>query len=952
MLMLGVQGPRAGSAAPRKLTRPALSQNSPAEVFDVVQREGKFLPGAPFAYQAGPLPTNAWFQNFASAEEGDEKGKIFQMPYITMAHDFGLHVSQPEMDEGQTQVYEQTSGVSVGMAETEIADGPYAADWDELSFTLGWRSAVSGWIMQAPLVRGSPYVTAEFNGATPRISSLQQLRQHNGQAWISVDGVHNPCDGYTELSGRVFAVDLLEHDKTWLIFAPTNNGEQGSLKWVCKAQPFSLTATSQHTGAIRVALANDCTTGAHPAHCQGAPNGKDASQYARLLVEHAGAYPRGGKIEFSVDGDRGTMTWTWDIWYMVGFQKTKIVQLAWPVHKPLLYSASDPEKEVHASTPFKDVRGPTVAVVGDVWDLHYDLMPDIGFRAQRSIDPAMKQELLETLAGPQSGRWQSGLPDKDFQLLKKFQLGMGDTYFSGKLFGRLARLVPIADELGQSQESWFQEMVQRLTSAMEAWLKKESSTPFLYDLSWGGLVSCGCEVEDCDGMCEPTCKVGHDPADPQTCPGLNDPLGNFGNSVYNDHHFHYGYWVYAAAVLAKYNPTWEEKWREQLLALVRDYANPSEEDRSFPVVRHKDWFLGFSWASGPYFVYAKGRNQESTSEAVNAYYAVYTYGKALEDRQVEWARDLKDLGRIWTAMEAHGAETYWQVRDGSEVYNSADFPDHVIGILWEHSATHTIWFGKHDYQVSGIQLLPFTPASETYLKPDWVNQHFQEFQRDCQTDTMCSEGWSWTVCLEQAVVDKQGALGCINAVPEDYFDPDNDASGGNSMTNSLYWIATRPELDSSMIKQTSMPLASELPALSEPVDEGQYAQPVPGQVGEQSGLNAGIAQGLATHNMIAQYSSRSEPVYEAPAWRLLSSAFAGLALLASAAFFAYRASRGVGATCVDERTLFAGASSRVWSRAVTPEMLEEPARSQYFSMKASSAGAEIQEATGLNDETA
>ena len=32
--------------------------------------------------------------------------------------------------------------------------------------------------------------------------------------------------------------------------------------------------------------------------------------------------------------------------------------------------------------------------------------------------------------------------------------------------------------------------------------------------------------------------------------------------------------------------------------MVRDIANPSKDDHYFPVHRHKDWYMGHSWASG------------------------------------------------------------------------------------------------------------------------------------------------------------------------------------------------------------------------------------------------------------------------------------------------------------------------------------------------------------------
>jgi Glycosyl hydrolase family 81 C-terminal domain len=42
--------------------------------------------------------------------------------------------------------------------------------------------------------------------------------------------------------------------------------------------------------------------------------------------------------------------------------------------------------------------------------------------------------------------------------------------------------------------------------------------------------------------------------------------------------------------------------------LLRDFANPRENDRYFPFARHMDWFDGHSWASG-YTVFAAGKNQ-------------------------------------------------------------------------------------------------------------------------------------------------------------------------------------------------------------------------------------------------------------------------------------------------------------------------------------------------------
>ena len=64
----------------------------------------------------------------------------------------------------------------------------------------------------------------------------------------------------------------------------------------------------------------------------------------------------------------------------------------------------------------------------------------------------------------------------------------------------------------------------------------------------------------------------------------------------------------------------------------------------FQLKTTKDWFVGHSWAAG-IFPFADGRNQESSSESVNAWYAVSLYGLATGNERV------KDLGRLALASE-------------------------------------------------------------------------------------------------------------------------------------------------------------------------------------------------------------------------------------------------------------------------------------------------------------
>lgn len=70
---------------------------------------------------------------------------------------------------------------------------------------------------------------------------------------------------------------------------------------------------------------------------------------------------------------------------------------------------------------------------------------------------------------------------------------------------------------------------------------------------------------------------------------IQDPGLNFGQGYYNDHHFHFGYHIYAAAILSEFDRDWGRTHFEEVLLLIRDIANPSVKDEFFPVFRQKDW---------------------------------------------------------------------------------------------------------------------------------------------------------------------------------------------------------------------------------------------------------------------------------------------------------------------------------------------------------------------------
>jgi endo-1,3(4)-beta-glucanase len=141
---------------------------------------------------------------------------------------------------------------------------------------------------------------------------------------------------------------------------------------------------------------------------------------------------------------------------------------------------------------------------------------------------------------------QAAMMDLKWRLPPNYLLGAGDTYFSGKLLSRLARVLIVADEMGLSTSNAdFREALAHLRAGVTIWINGSAESMFLYDRSWGGLVMCGCDYQEQEGE---AAGFGHCANKFPNCSALVDQGQNFGAGFYNDHHYHFGYHIYAAAV--------------------------------------------------------------------------------------------------------------------------------------------------------------------------------------------------------------------------------------------------------------------------------------------------------------------------------------------------------------------------------------------------------------------
>jgi endo-1,3(4)-beta-glucanase len=253
-----------------------------------------------------------------------------------------------------------------------------------------------------------------------------------------------------------------------------------------------------------------------------------------------------------------------------------------------------------------------------------------------------------------------------------------DSYFGGKALYRLANLLTVAHDVDDTSAA--AALQSKLDAALERWTtpngcESRSSQCFVYDPVVKGVV------------------------------GLH---ASFGSDQFNDHDFHYGYFLYAASVAAKYRPSLTGRLESVMNLLAADIGTIGRST-AFPTRRLFDAYAGHSWASG-YAPFADGNNQESSSEAVDAWNGLALWGDTTHNaalaREATWM----------LSAEAASAKADWTDFGRSDPAYSG-YEHSVVGINWGGKRDYATWFSADASAKLGIQLIPMSPAS-TYLAGD------------------------------------------------------------------------------------------------------------------------------------------------------------------------------------------------------------------------------------------
>lgn len=252
-----------------------------------------------------------------------------------------------------------------------------------------------------------------------------------------------------------------------------------------------------------------------------------------------------------------------------------------------------------------------------------------------------------------------------------------DSYNEGQVMNRLIQSARIAHEMGNQDA--VNAIKKTVKSRLEDWLtveKNEVAFLFHYSKDWTSL-------------------IGY-------------PAGHGQDGNLNDHHFHWGYFIHAAAFLEEFEPGWAKDFGPMVNLLVRDAASSNRNDSLFPYLRNFNPFGGHCWANG-FASFPQGNDQESTSESMQFNSSLIHWGEITGNKAI------RDLGIYLYTTEQSAIEEYWFDTKNRNFGSNQNYA--LVSRVWGNSYDNgTFW--TNDIAASyGIELYPIHGGS-LYLYHD------------------------------------------------------------------------------------------------------------------------------------------------------------------------------------------------------------------------------------------
>ena len=457
------------------------------------------------------------------------------------------------------------------------------------------------------------------------------------------------------------------------------------------------------------------------------PDAGDLDFYAG----YAAVVPRHTEVTWKYDEKSGEMTSTWSIdsENLDGSSEKDIMQGFLPHH----YKSYSKNDIAFTDYSYATPRGVMKMAVGHRFSTSYRFSGMLPWIAA-PVD-------MPSLANPYDrARMKQMISD----YASKGNFG-ADTYWGGKGLIQMALYMTFAREMGENE--LFEQCRSRLRAVMEDWLTYtpgEKSFFFARSDRWGAM-------------------VGYDTS--------------YDSETFNDHHFHYGYFTYAGALLALVDSDFKDKYGEMLKLIAKDYANWDKDDKRFPFMRTFSPWSGHSYAGGLGNT-GNGNGQESSSEAMQGWGGMYLLGEALGDK------DMRDAGIFGWVTESKGIAEYWFDRDRENINRSLYTKPYnsnltAAGIGW------WTWFSGDPVWMHSIQWMPISPCLD-YLSEDL---DFAKWDYEQMWAGKEIGGWEADPSYSGSALSKESGLGNVVLSYLQRFDPDQAAEVMDEMWNSNAVVA-------------------------------------------------------------------------------------------------------------------------------------------------------------------
>ncbi len=621
-----------------------------------------------------PIPTNDWWTDLINADRqrtGQElTGHLWSYPQYVQGMKYGLDIHYPKywIDNGTEMKAQSKLRLQCGDGFAPLH--PMAEQWSDWTMTFSEEDGNRS--LLTTLAHGMPFTWIETTNIDPTITALK----------TGNDGSDNL------LTGQDISVSFTSADGTTL------SGSQTLAQFVVK---ISNSITSDLYG-IYLPSATSVTFADGEAHVAlGAKgymvvallkNNSDLTTYQ----PYAYSKPTDTQVSWTYDG-QGRLTTHWHVSatdLRTGSATTSVLQGFIPHH----YRRNTDGKANGTTTDltffgehnYDTPRGVLKLVEGSNIDISYQfsgMLPWYPMPADtegaNSYDPAKMLTMLQRYAD--TGTFGS------------------DTYWGGKGLTQMALNMAFAREM--NNEALFTLCHDRLKEALVNWLTYtpgEDNFFFAYDPRFHGL-------------------IGYDTS--------------YDSDTYNDHHFHYGYFTLAAAMLALVDNDFKTNYGDMIKLVAREYNNYKRDSWSC-YLRMMDPWAGHCYAGG--LGDGAGNGQESTSESMQGWGGMYLLGVALGDN------DLRDAGIFGWVSESRATAEYWFDRHGEAItddfhttkkdgYNIdyskfkhtsngvVDYTQPWSSNLTSHGIGWWTWFGGDPVFMQGIQWMPISPALD-YLGED------------------------------------------------------------------------------------------------------------------------------------------------------------------------------------------------------------------------------------------